>query len=118
MKFKRKERREKKKRSPSIWAGVHWSSMECRETPFSRCLAKYLQLAVLQLNSEETTASNIGVVEHLAHKIKALVLLHQVTHCTGVDKLVIPNFALAGSIPSRKHSLATFVHDSLSCPGH
>ena len=29
------------------------------------------------------------------------------------DKLVIPNFALAGSVLSRNHSLATFVHERL-----
>ena len=82
--------------------------------PFSGLLAKYLQLAVLQLNIEGTTACKIGVVECLAHKTKVLVIFLQETHCTCVDKLVIPNFALTGSIPSRKHGLATFVHDSLS----
>ena len=81
---------------------------------FSGCLAKYLQPAVLQLNTEGTTASKISMVENLAHKTKALVIHLQETHCTCVDKLVIPNFALAGSIPSRKHSLAPFVHESLS----
>ena len=37
----------------------------------------------------------------------------QETHCTTADKLVIPNFSLAGSILSRNHSLATFVHERL-----
>ena len=54
------------------------------------------------------------MAERLAHKIKALVIFLQETHCTCFDKLVIPIFALAGSIPSRKHGLATFVHESLS----
>ena len=49
-----------------------------------------------------------------ASKTKTLILLLQETRCTCVDKLVIPNFALAGSILSRKHSLDTFVHESLS----
>ena len=75
---------------------------------------KYLQPVVLQLNIEGTTASKIGVVERLAHETKALIIILQETHCTCVDKLVIPNFELAGSTPSRKYSLATFVHERLS----
>jgi len=37
----------------------------------------------------------------------------QETHSTTADKLVIPNFSLAGSILSRNHGLATFVHERL-----
>ena len=70
--------------------------------------------AVLQLNIEGTTVSKISVVKHLAHKTKSLIIFFQETHCTCVDKLVIPNFALAGLIPSRKNTLATFFHESLS----
>ena len=84
-----------------------------QENAFLGRLAKYLQPAELQLNIEGTTVSKMGVVEDLVHKTNALVILLQETHCTGVDKLVIPNFALAGSIPSRKHSLAIFVYESL-----
>ena len=91
MKIK-KERREKKKRNPFIWARVQRSSLECRETPFSGRVAKYLQPGVLQLNIEGTTASKIGMVEHLAHKTKALVIILQEIHCTCVDKLIIPHF--------------------------
>ena len=113
--MKIKERRErKKKRNPSIWARVQQSLLECRETPFSGRLVKYLQPAVIQLNIEGTTASKISMVERLAHKTEALVILLQETHCTCIDKLVISNFALAGSIPSRKHGLTSFVHESLS----
>ena len=61
--------------------------------PFSELLAKYLQPAMLQLNLEGTTDSKFSVVEHPAHKTKALILLLQETHCICVDKLVIPNFA-------------------------
>ena len=69
---------------------------------------------MLQLNIEGTTASKIGMVQRLANMTKALVILLQEMYCTCVDKLVIPNYALAGSISSRKHSLATIVHESLS----
>jgi len=35
-------------------------------------------------------------------------------HCyQAFDKLMIPNFELAGSILSRNHGLATFVHERL-----
>jgi len=51
----------------------------------------------------------------------------QETYCTPADKLVIPNFSLAGSVESnpgldlspagsvlsRKHGLATFAHERL-----
>ena len=113
-KKERKERREEKNTSPSIWARVQPSSLECRETPFSGHLAKYLQPAVLQLNTERTSASKIDVVEHLAHKTMAHIILLQETYCTCVDKLVILKFALVWSIPCRKHGLATFVHYILS----
>ena len=44
---------------------------------------------------------------------KALVILLQKTHCTDAEKLVLPNYQLAGSSLSRKHGLATFVHERL-----
>ena len=56
----KKERREKKKRNPSIWARVQQSSLECREMPFSGRLAKCLQPVVLQLNIEGTTTSKMA----------------------------------------------------------
>ena len=69
---------------------------------------------MLQLKIERTTTSKTSVVECFAHKIKALVILLQETHCTFVDELVFPNFALAESFPSKNHGLATFVQKSLS----
>ena len=119
MKNEDKEEKEGDKRKEEEGKSIHlgWSSAEfagIRETSFSGRLAKYLQPMVPQLNIEGTTASKISVVERLAHKTKALVILLQETHCTCVDKLVIPNFALTGSIPRRKHGLATFVRESLS----
>ena len=39
-------------------------------------------------------------------------MLLQETHCTDAEKLVLPNYQLAGSSLSRKHGLVTFVQ----CP--
>jgi len=59
------------------------------------------------------TADKISVIEQLAYKNKAFIIVLQETHCTTADKLVIPNFALPGSVLSRNHGLATFVHERL-----
>ena len=110
-----KEGKKRKEEEKSIHLG--WSSAEfagMQGNAFFRVLSKYLHSVVLQLNTKGISASKIGVVERLAHKTKALIILLQETHCTCVDKLVIPNFAQAGSIPSRNHGLATFNHESLS----
>ena len=69
---------------------------------------------VLQLNIEGLTPSKICVVSQLATRHKALVILLQETHTTQVDRLVIPNYMLAGSVLSRKHGLATFVQNNIS----
>ena len=42
---------------------------------------------------------------------EALVILLQETHCTDAEKSVLPNYQLAGYSLSRKHGLATFVHE-------
>ena len=77
------------------------------QTPFSGCgsknAAEDLRPNLLQLNTEGLTADKISVIEQIACK----------THCTTADKLVIPNFSLAGSILSRNHCLVTFVHERL-----
>jgi len=63
---------------------------------------------------EGLTANKISISEQLAYKNKAFALvLLQETHCTISDKLVIPDFSLTGSVLSRKHGLATFVHERL-----
>ena len=69
---------------------------------------------ILQLNIEGLTANKICVVSQLVIRHKVLVLLLQETHCINADRLVMPNFTLAGSVSSRKHGLATFVHETLS----
>ena len=55
----------------------------------------------------------MNVLHHLAMQSEALVILLQETHCTDAEKLVLPNYKLAGSSLSRKHGLATFVHERL-----
>jgi len=67
----------------------------------------------LTYSSQTLTADKISVIEQLAYKNKVFMIVLQETHCTTADKLVIPNFSLAGSILSRNHSLATFVHERL-----
>ena len=93
-----------------------------RQTTFSRrgdvplsghTVNKFRRPAVLQPNIEGFTASKINVLHHLAVQHEALVILFQETHCTCTDKLTISGFALAGSSLSRKHCLATFVHNGL-----
>ena len=93
-----------------------------RQTPFSgrsdvplsgHTVNKFRRPAVLQPNIEGLTASKMNVLHHLAVQYEALVILPQETHCTSANKLTIPGFALAGSSLSRKHGLATFVHDRL-----
>ena len=63
-KKKRKNREKRKRKIHPSGLGFSLSSLECRESPFSGCLEKYLQPSVLQVNMEGTTANNIGVVEH------------------------------------------------------
>ena len=68
---------------------------------------------ILQLNIEGLTASKMNVLHYLAMQSEALVILLQETHCTDAEKLVLPNYQLAGSSLSRKHGLVTFVHERL-----
>jgi len=51
---------------------------------------------ILQLNTEGLTANKISVIEQLANKNKAFIIVLQETHCITADKLVIPNFSLLG----------------------
>ena len=62
---------------------------------------------------EGLTASKMNIFHYLALQSEALVILLQETHCTDTEKLVLPNYQLAGSSLSRKHGLATFVHKRL-----
>ena len=55
----------------------------------------------------------MNIFHHLALQSEVLVILLQETHCTDAEKLVLPNYQQAGSSLSRKHGLATFVHERL-----
>ena len=101
---------------------AHHVQLEPRETPSlgrgdqpspGSIVKKYRRPTILQLNIEGLTAGKMDVLHHLAKQFEALVILLQETHCTCVDKLVLPNFALAGSTLSRKHGIATFVYEQL-----
>ena len=89
--------------------GNSWKTL-----PFSGHIAnKFRRPTILQLNIEGLTASKMNVLHHLALQSEALVILLQETHCTDAEKLVLPNYQLAGSSLSRKHGLATFIHERL-----
>jgi len=72
------------------------------KTPFSgggsRNAAEDPRPNIVQLNTEGLTAGKISLIEQLAYKNKAFIIVLQVTHCTTADKLVIPNFSPAGSV--------------------
>ena len=89
---------------------------ECvaHKLPFSGHIIKKFQgPSILQLNIEGLTASKMNVLHHLATQLEAFVILLQETHCTSAEKLVLSNYQLAGFSLSRKHGLATFVHERL-----
>ena len=69
-----------------------------------------MQHNILQLNIESLTVSKIDVVERLAQQLVIVILE---THCEKAERPAIPNFSLAGTILSRTHGLATFVHKDL-----
>ena len=68
---------------------------------------------ILQLNTEWLTDNKISVIGQLPCKNKAFIIVIQETHCKTADKLIIHNFSLAGSVLSRNHGLATFIHERL-----
>jgi len=78
------------------------------ETPFSRRGSRNAaEDDPLQLNTEGLTAGDIFFVEQLADKNKDFIIVLQETHCTTADKLVIPNFSVAGSVLSGHSGIAT-----------
>ena len=80
--------------------------------PFSGHIVNtFRRPTILQLNMEGLTANKMNVLHHLAVQHETLVILLQETHCTSGEKLILPSFALAGFSLSRKHGLATFVHE-------
>ena len=55
----------------------------------------------------------MSVLYHVVAQREALVILLQETHCTSAQRLVLPDYQLAGFSVSRKHGLAMFVHERL-----
>ena len=95
-----------------------------RQTSFSeQCLKKIIfsghiankfrRPTIFQLNIEDLTASKMNVLHYLALQSEALAILLQETYCTDPEKLVLPSYQLPGFSLSRKHGLATFVHERL-----
>ena len=76
-------------------------------------MKKFRGPSILQLNIEGFTASKMNVLYHLATQLEAFVILLQETHCISAEKLVLSNYQLAEFSLSRKHGLATFVHERL-----
>ena len=60
-------------------------------------------LVLLQLNAEGISKAKIQVIEHLATKNLATVILLQETHVTNPDVLNIPGYSLAAYTSSRVH---------------
>ena len=81
-------------------------------------IKKFRGPSILQLNIEGLTASKMNVLHHLATQLEAFVILLQETHCISAEKLVLSNYQLAGFSLSRKHGLATFVHERLKWTLH
>jgi len=71
--------------------------------------------SILQQYTERLTATKISVIEQLAYKNTAYVIILQETNCTAAINLVIPSFSPVGSVLNRTHGLAMFVHEQLEC---
>ena len=88
-----------------------------RKTPFSRresipVFEDDRRPDIMQLNTEGVTAIMISVIEQAIYTNKALVIvLGNPLHCA--DKVIMTHFFVAGSSLSRKHGLATFVHERM-----
>ena len=97
-----------------VQAGQRQTSFSGRgDAHLRRTVNKFQRPSILQLNIEGLTASKMSVLHHLALQCEALVILLQETHCTSVERLDLPSYHLAGFSLSRKHGLATFVHERL-----
>ena len=96
------------------FSGQSFSGNARIKLPFSGHIAnKFRRPTNLQMNIEGLTTSKMNVLHHLAMQSEVLVIILQETHCTDTEKLVLPNYQLAGTSLSRKHGLTTFVHERL-----
>ena len=88
------------------------TAMSEKNTLFRALSTKFRRPTILQLNIEGLTASQMNILSS-SLQFEALIILLQETYCTNAEKLVLPSFQLAGFSLSRKHNLATFVHERL-----
>ena len=68
---------------------------------------------ILQLNVKNLSGSKINILHYLALQFESLGTLLWESHCTNMEKLVLPSFQLAGSSLSRKHGLTMFIQEQL-----
>ena len=71
-------------------------------------------LVILQLNVEGLTTAKLDILEQVATKNKATVVLLQETHKENDTILKLPGFTLAGHTKSKHHGLATFIKEDVS----
>lgn len=71
-------------------------------------------LVILQLNVEGLTTAKLDVLEQVATKNKATVVLLQETHKENDAILKLPGFTLAGHTKSKHHGTATFIKEAVS----
>ena len=89
------------------------TSFSGRGNASKRIVNKFRSPAIFQLNIEGLTASKMNVLYYLAAQRETLVIRLQDTHCTSAQRLLLPDYQLAGFSFSRNHGLAMFVHKRL-----
>ena len=70
-------------------------------------------LAILQINVEGLTIAKLDVLEQIAIKNSATVVLLQETHKENNATLKLPGFTFAGHTKSKHYGLATFIQDGV-----
>ena len=69
---------------------------------------------ILQFNFEGLTRPKCEVVQHIATKHSASVILLQETHTTSNNNIKVYDFSLIGAIHNPKHGIATLVRTYLT----
>jgi len=93
--------------------GMGWVIKRLSQGAAAEKLPKTQRPNILQLNTEGLTADKISVIEQLAYKNKPSSSSDRRPTAQLQTQLVIPYFSPAGSVLSRNHGLATFVHELL-----
>ena len=102
-----------KRQTPFSWHGDECSA---QKMPFSgHIIKKFRRPTIRQLNIQGLTGSKMTYGSKTScRREEALVTIPLETHCTTTQRPVIANFKVSGSSLSRKHGLATFVHERLN----